>query len=213
MSERMLGQISATRRQLFEHSQYQCPRMMLMLPEKIVNKWSPVNWFTEPYRLYLLCEHDDGMHFTEHEGYIIREPKEFLIKVAPVLSGTLHILDIALACLADGFFNIPTSLFLFLNSIQRSPAQRLIKYNDADDDKQRVQKTASYLNDYQKKISPIIEQQCADKSVDSRLIGASFRELQGNLHFTPFSNNFILNSNLKKTRSGAKLGWIAIGGD
>jgi hypothetical protein len=187
--------------------------MMLMLPEKIVNKWSPVNWFTEPYRLYLLCEHDDGMHFTEHEGYIIREPKEFLIKVAPVLSMTLEIVDIGLGIFGGGVLSLPPHLFMFLNSIQRSPAQRLIKYNDADDDKQRVQKTASYLNDYQKKISPIIEQQCADKSVDSRLIGASFRELQGNLHFTPFSNNFILNSNLKKTRSGAKLGWIAIGGD
>lgn len=179
-TERMLQQINATRRQLFEHSQYHCPRLMIMLPaEEAQNRWSPANWFTVPHKLYLLCEHGDTMHFTEHEGYTIREPKRFLIQAAPILSMTMGILDVGLGIFYGGLVSLPPSLFLFLSSIQRSPASKLIKYNRTDNEQQRAQKTAEYLSDYRDRFKPIVNEETGSSTSDSRLIGASLRELNG----------------------------------
>src|SRR5262249_7065026 len=51
----------------------------------------PAHWFRLNYRLYFLCEceNDDERHFAFHEGYEIKQPREFFSKYGPYLRNML----------------------------------------------------------------------------------------------------------------------------
>jgi hypothetical protein len=176
------AEIKATRRQIYEHQEYQCPRLLLILPRKNTGpEWNPKKWFTESYNLYLLCEHEDCVHFTEHAGYELTEPKDFVRKAAPILSLTLKIVDAALGVTMGDMVSIPPAVFDFLKSTEESPVCNLIpRRKEGAGTNERALETADFFRQINGQLSPVVQQEMdAHQGSDmSKLVGAALRELQ-----------------------------------
>lgn len=175
-------EIKATRRQIYEHQEYQCPRLLLVLPSKSLGSdWNPKKWFTESYKLYLLCEHDECIHFTSHEGYELVEPKHFMRKAAPILSLTLTLVNAALNA-ALGISGAPSAVLNFLRSIEDSPVCQLIpRRREESNEKDRAIETADYLRKFHGQLSPVVQHEIDSTpgTTDiSKLVGPALRELQ-----------------------------------
>ncbi len=56
-------------RQTFELAEFTVPRLFIVLPE-YTSRYNPANWFHLNYRLYFLCECENGKrpHLAFHEG-------------------------------------------------------------------------------------------------------------------------------------------------
>ncbi|GFR50974.1 hypothetical protein Agub_g13298 [Astrephomene gubernaculifera] len=66
-------------------------------PKRLAWLW----WHTqrigkEKYRLHLLCEHHDMPHLTDHPGYELQRPREFLRKYEPVLRVGVKVLSMSI---------------------------------------------------------------------------------------------------------------------
>ena len=85
-------------RQAFELEEYTIPRLFFVLPETSTSYFNPNDWFHLNYRLYFLCEseEDNGPHLAFHEGYVIKQPREFLRKYGTYLDKTLPIINHAI---------------------------------------------------------------------------------------------------------------------
>ncbi|CAH1770362.1 12288_t:CDS:2, partial [Entrophospora sp. SA101] len=46
------------------------PRVFIMVPERREFK-NPMSWYTNPFRMYFVCEHNNNWHVPEQEGYVI----------------------------------------------------------------------------------------------------------------------------------------------
>ncbi|CAH1757104.1 11178_t:CDS:10 [Entrophospora sp. SA101] len=58
------------------------PRVFIIVPEHHEFK-NPMSWYTNPFRMYFVCEHNDNWHVPKQEGYIIRKVPEFIKKYGP----------------------------------------------------------------------------------------------------------------------------------
>jgi hypothetical protein len=85
-------------RQTFELAEFTVPRLFIVLPE-YMSHYNPANWFHLNYRLYFLCECENGKrpHLAFHEGYKIKQPGEFLRKYGTYLHGMLTVLKCAIS--------------------------------------------------------------------------------------------------------------------
>ncbi|CAF3273345.1 unnamed protein product [Rotaria sp. Silwood2] len=80
-TEILKSKVDAILRQTFELAEFTIPRLFIVLPEETAT-YNPENWFHYRYRLYFLCECEDDheRHLAFHDGYEIKQPREFLIK-------------------------------------------------------------------------------------------------------------------------------------
>ena len=80
-------------RQTFQLAEFTVPRLFIVLPESM-SRFDPAQWVQFNYRLYFLCECDDdnGPHLAFHEGYEIKQPREFLRKYGPYLRKMLTVM-------------------------------------------------------------------------------------------------------------------------
>nr|CAG8555408.1 8637_t:CDS:10 [Entrophospora candida] len=58
------------------------PRVFIMVPERREFK-NLLSWYTNPFRLYFVCEHNNNWHVPEQEGYAITKVPEFIKKYGP----------------------------------------------------------------------------------------------------------------------------------
>jgi hypothetical protein len=95
----------AVLRQTLQLSEYTVPRLFIVLPED-TSRYNPAHWFQLNYRLYFLCEceNDIERHFAFHEGYEIKEPREFFRKYATHLRKMLTVVKYAMRA---GSFILP----------------------------------------------------------------------------------------------------------
>lgn len=87
-------------RQTFELSEFTVPRLFLVFSEK-TSRYSAAQWLHLNYRLHFLCEctDDNGPHLAFHEGYEIKQPREFFRKYGPYLRSMLTVLSVTIpAC-------------------------------------------------------------------------------------------------------------------
>ncbi|CAF1156488.1 unnamed protein product, partial [Didymodactylos carnosus] len=85
-------------RLMYGLAEYTIPRMFIVLPRKYC-RWNPINLFRNSYCLYFLCEcseENDKIHFAIHEGYEIKQPKQFFIKYGQHLAKIITIARCAL---------------------------------------------------------------------------------------------------------------------
>ncbi len=99
-------------RQTFKLAKFTVPRLFIVLPE-YTSRYNPANWFHLTYRLYFLCECENGKrpHLVFHEGYKIKQPGEFLRKYGPYLHDMLIVLKCAISV---GSLIVPQLLYCFI---------------------------------------------------------------------------------------------------
>ncbi len=85
-------------RQTFELAEFPVPRLFIILPE-YTPRYNPAHWFHLNYRLYFLCEceNNDEPHLAFHEGYKIKQPREFLRIYGPYLCKMLIVVKCLLS--------------------------------------------------------------------------------------------------------------------
>ena len=90
---------------LYEMEEYTIPHHFIVLPEDTSN-YNPANWFHMKYRLYFLCEYQENneYHLAFHEGYELKQPREFLRMYGPYLRKMLRTVKLTLSV---GSFVIP----------------------------------------------------------------------------------------------------------
>eukprot|EP00741_Cyanophora_paradoxa_P005880 tig00000113_g5698.t1 len=78
--------------------QCRVPSLYVLLPfnRKDRKWWRPADWLVNKVRLHLLCECPGKAHMTDHEGYAIDKPKEFVAKAGPYIAIGLKLLSVAL---------------------------------------------------------------------------------------------------------------------
>ncbi|CAJ0749159.1 10652_t:CDS:10, partial [Entrophospora sp. SA101] len=69
-------------RMLMKTQNEKTPRVFIIVPEHHEFK-NPMSWYTNPFRMYFVCEHNDNWHVPKQEGYIIRKVPEFIKKYGP----------------------------------------------------------------------------------------------------------------------------------
>ncbi|PNH01922.1 hypothetical protein TSOC_012138 [Tetrabaena socialis] len=76
------------------------PALHVLLPEPAARRaWWKVDvkgLVKARFRLHLLCEHPDGPHLTDHEGYEIERPKQWLRKYVPAVRIISHTVGLLL---------------------------------------------------------------------------------------------------------------------
>lgn len=102
-TQETLHQIRNVMTQMYELDEFTTPRYFFILPAK-GSDYALINnvrkWFHAHYKLYFLCEcsHEPKeMHIARHNGYSIKNPKEFIKKYAPYLKKTLNIAKLLLS--------------------------------------------------------------------------------------------------------------------
>lgn len=83
--------------------EFTTPHYFFILPAKnydssVIN--NEQNWFRIHYKLFFLCEcsyEQSEMHVCPHEGYIIKDPKRFIVKYGSYLRTTLNMVRILLS--------------------------------------------------------------------------------------------------------------------
>lgn len=95
-------------RQTFELEEYTVPRLFFVLPETSTGHFNPNEWLQLNYRLYFLCEseEDNGPHLAFHEGYLLKQPRQFLRQYGPYLQQTLPIINHAIPGSSSLFQNV-----------------------------------------------------------------------------------------------------------
>ncbi|CAF4717088.1 unnamed protein product, partial [Rotaria sp. Silwood2] len=95
-TEILKSKVDAILRQTFELAEFTIPRLFIVLPEETTT-YNPENWFHYRYRLYFLCECEDEheRHLAFHDGYEIKQPREFLIKYGPHIRRMLTLVKYA----------------------------------------------------------------------------------------------------------------------
>jgi hypothetical protein len=85
-------------RQTFQLAEFTAPRLFIILPDD-TPKYNPAHWFHLNYQLYFLCECENGSgpHLAFHEGYKIKQPREFLRQYGPYLRKMLTIVMYAVS--------------------------------------------------------------------------------------------------------------------
>ncbi|CAF3300886.1 unnamed protein product [Rotaria sp. Silwood2] len=104
-TEILKSKADAILRQTFELTEFTVPRLFIVLPEETTS-YNPINWFHHHYRLYFICEceNEHERHLAFHDGYEIKQPREFLRKYGPHLRQMLTLVKYALTI---GSFVIP----------------------------------------------------------------------------------------------------------
>nr|CAG8552733.1 13592_t:CDS:10 [Entrophospora candida] len=69
-------------RMLMKTQNEKTPRVFIIVPEHHEFK-NPMSWYTNPFRMYFVCEHNDHWHVPKQEGYIIGKVPEFIKKYGP----------------------------------------------------------------------------------------------------------------------------------
>jgi hypothetical protein len=76
--------------------QSECPNTFILLPQK-GHKFNPQNWFSQPYRLHLLCQHNECPHVVaDDEGYDLRQEKIWWQTMRPWLENSWKVLKFAM---------------------------------------------------------------------------------------------------------------------
>ncbi|RIA81587.1 hypothetical protein C1645_550374 [Glomus cerebriforme] len=58
------------------------PRVFIIIPDR--KDWKkPASWFSKPFRLLFVCEHKEGWHVPEQEGYKVLNIPQFIKKYGP----------------------------------------------------------------------------------------------------------------------------------
>ncbi|CAF4044470.1 unnamed protein product [Adineta steineri] len=98
--ETIINQIKYVMTQMYELHEFTTPRYFFILPAKH-SDWTVLNtvqeWYHLHYKVYFLCEcsHEPNkMHVAPHNGYSIKNTREFIVKYAPYLRITLRIAQV-----------------------------------------------------------------------------------------------------------------------
>ena len=92
--------------QMYKLAEFTVPNVFIVLPE-YTPCYNPADWCQLNYRLYFLCEcedDDDERHLAFHEGYQIKQPREFFRRFGPYLCKILKVVKHAISI---GSFIIP----------------------------------------------------------------------------------------------------------
>jgi hypothetical protein len=89
---------AAILRQAFELAEYTMPRLFIVLPDYTPH-YNLTQWLHLNYRLYFLCEceNDDERHLAFHDGYEVKQPREFFLQFGPYLYNMLTIVKYAIS--------------------------------------------------------------------------------------------------------------------
>ncbi|CAF3849429.1 unnamed protein product [Rotaria sp. Silwood1] len=112
-TEILKSHADAILRQTFELTEFTVPRLFIVLPEETTS-YNPINRFHHHYRLYFICEceNEHDRHLAYHDGYEIKQPREFLRKYGPHLRQMLTFVKYALTI---GSFVLPNITSLTQN--------------------------------------------------------------------------------------------------
>ncbi|UJR18837.1 hypothetical protein I4U23_021965 [Adineta vaga] len=85
--------LDVIQRQIYETAEYTIPHLFIVLPVETPS-YNPSKWLHYKYRLHFLCDcaNDNERHFALHDGYEIKEPREFFQKYGPYLRKTLTVI-------------------------------------------------------------------------------------------------------------------------
>ncbi|CAJ0755444.1 5432_t:CDS:10 [Entrophospora sp. SA101] len=79
------------------------PRVFIMVPERREFK-NPMSWYTNPFRMYFVCEHNNNWHVPEQEGYVITKVPEFIKKYGPWIQLCIEALVFGLRVATSNLF-------------------------------------------------------------------------------------------------------------
>ncbi|CAF1003484.1 unnamed protein product [Adineta steineri] len=169
--------------QNYELHEYTTPRYFYILPIEESNRGvlnSVKGYFQHQYKLYFLCDCSDNptqRHVALHEGYVVKKPKEFIVKYGPHLRTTLGIVRILLGVgisilpLVD---NIPG--FTETKSIPRVGPSTTISVNN------QLDMMTAAIREIETTAPPVdTSQTTTSTSQKTALHGAELRELENYL--------------------------------
>ncbi|CAJ0649905.1 14520_t:CDS:10 [Entrophospora sp. SA101] len=79
------------------------PRVFIMVPQRREFK-NPMTWYTNPFRMYFVCEHNNNWHVPEQEGYVITKVPEFIKKYGPWIQLCIEALVFGLRVATSNLF-------------------------------------------------------------------------------------------------------------
>ena len=99
--KKVVRQNDAILRQTFELVEKTMPCNFIVFPEDTSPMYNPANWFRMKYRLYFLCEYEyengTQYHLAYHEGYELKEPREFFKEYGPYIRKMLRFVKFSLS--------------------------------------------------------------------------------------------------------------------
>ncbi|KAF9988327.1 hypothetical protein BGZ65_007432 [Modicella reniformis] len=121
--------------QTYELHEYPIPRLFIVLPKVARRRDRLTNLFSEPYRLYFLCEcgthtmaeHSKtppGIHLAKHEGYDLDRPKEFFEKYGSYVLALMYM--VKLGIIAAGLIVPPLASLKILDGLDST--KEAVKY-------------------------------------------------------------------------------------
>ncbi|KAK3817486.1 MAG: hypothetical protein J3Q66DRAFT_430937 [Benniella sp.] len=143
--------VKALLMQTYELHEYPIPRLFIVLPDE-KSSWDPLNFFSNKFRLYFLCECGEHtmatnskiphhIHLAKHEGYDIDRPSEFfqqygsyVLTILRMLKFGISVAGVAIPVLSqlvrvDGLDQATASLKLLDKTIEPGMDQ-VIKHID-----------------------------------------------------------------------------------
>jgi len=180
-------------RQNFELQEKSAPCHFIVFPEDATAKYNPVNWLRMKFRLYLLCEYDNGndkrCHLAFHEGYELKKPCEFFKRYLPYIRKMLKLVKVSLSV---GSIAIPQLAHL-ASGTSSSSASVIKGQTTANQSAIHIEKLDAVLTEIAKTFN--IQ---TDNSNTSEAVGPDFRALQYFLNKVDERNDF---GNLYRTMS------------
>ncbi|CAJ0767303.1 8151_t:CDS:2, partial [Entrophospora sp. SA101] len=79
------------------------PQVFIMVPVRREFK-NPMSWYTNPFRMYFVCEHNNNWHVPEQEGYVITKVPEFIKKYGPWIQLCIKALVFGLRAATSNLF-------------------------------------------------------------------------------------------------------------
>ncbi|CAF3787935.1 unnamed protein product [Adineta steineri] len=166
---------------MYELHEYTTPHYFIILPVND-HSWTSINGiqnlFLLQYKLYFLCEcsdEPDKLHIAPHDGYTIKQPKEFIAHYGSYLRTTLQI---ARGLLSIGGFIIPQSENI--STVVANTLPRFIKeptnYDDVNNKLDVVEKVLDQTNTEVTHIDSSMIQKAI--LPETPLQGAQLRELE-----------------------------------
>ena len=112
--EVLLARTNAILQQAYELAEFTVPRLFIVLPDSSF-KFDPRNIFQNRYRLFFLCEGttDAEVHLALHEGYLIKQPREFFLKYGPYLCNMITVMKVAVTvagCVVPVLVNVAPNI-------------------------------------------------------------------------------------------------------
>ncbi|CAH1764927.1 13089_t:CDS:10 [Entrophospora sp. SA101] len=80
------------------------PRVFIMVPQRREFK-NPMTWYTNPFKMYFVCEHNNHWHVPEQEGYVITKVPEFIKKYGPWIQ-LCNLFPQEIGNILSGVFNV-----------------------------------------------------------------------------------------------------------